>query len=253
MKSISAISLLAVACDAITFTTNTAIACNGNGNNGNDPFDNLDITVKCNDRHSLHCAFGDTAVILGTVEAIESFSNSVDVTLTTCVLNYYCPKDEENTRSAGSLCDDWLVPIDNQTCGEVGLYAVNNEKVVIPEATFPSSWSWLVTVKIGLEAEDECSSTAETTTATTTSENESGSSQQQEEQYQMSYSMLGIASIAIMGVAGKYASRRVRRGDDDDDQVSYEDCRNSDRSHAHVAQSLAQYLEMTDTDTTTVV
>ena len=74
------------------------------------------------------------------------------------------------------------------------MYTVSGEEV-IPEADIPSRWSWLVTVKIGVV--EECQ--VET----------SGS-------YQMSYSMFGIASIAIMGAA--YAIRKKRDADGCDDE-----------------------------------
>mmetsp|Transcript_34846 Transcript_34846/g.74278 ORF Transcript_34846/g.74278 Transcript_34846/m.74278 type:complete len:227 (-) Transcript_34846:193-873(-) len=217
-KSISAVSLLAASLTtpsvgAISFSFNAA-ACGGG------LFENVDISVTCNGRSSLHCGFGDTAEVLGTVEATSDFSNS-DVTLTACLLNYYCPADEENALSAGALCD-WLVPIDdgNQTCGEAGTYAVNSE-VVVPDAKIPSRWSYLATVKIGVEG--DCRADGATSSSS-----------------QMTYySALGVWSLVVAGAAA--CAVRKKHGDieHEDDQVGAE-C-DGDRG----CERASPYVEMT--------
>ncbi|KAL7534611.1 hypothetical protein ACHAXR_008463 [Thalassiosira sp. AJA248-18] len=190
MNALSALSLLLAALttpsvSAINFDVNTAGAgCDG------DPFDNADIDVSCNNGGD--CGFGDTAVVDGTIEAVSTFSPDSEVTLKACIWSVYCPADA--TRDAGTLCGNWLTPTENQTCGEMGMYDVTREEV-IPEASIPPSWLWLVTVTIGVSA-DEC---------------DVGGS------YGMAYSMAGLASLAIVGAA--YAARK-RRGDNDDEKLS---------------------------------
>lgn len=179
MKSISAISLLAASLATpsvahVGFQVDT-IGCDG------DPFYGLDLTVTCDGNKSPKCLFGDTASIDGTVEAVTSFSNS-NVTIKACVWGY-CPAD--NIRSAGSLCDDWLTPIDNQTCGEIGLYTVTGEEI-IPEADITNSWSWLVKIIIGFEMECEAEATSY--------------------QQSVSYSMMGAIIGTVFGAA--YAARK---------------------------------------------
>jgi hypothetical protein len=70
---------------------------------------------------------------------LTSFSDD-SVTVKTCLMGW-CPT--YNVQSSGTLCRNWLTPIDNQTCGEEGVYAVYDQ-VVIPEADVRDGWSWLV-------------------------------------------------------------------------------------------------------------
>ena len=39
------------------------------------------------------------------------------------------------------LCNDWMDPLDNVTCGEAGLYGVNST-TSIPTADISNGWSW---------------------------------------------------------------------------------------------------------------
>ncbi|KAL7536510.1 hypothetical protein ACHAXR_007210 [Thalassiosira sp. AJA248-18] len=203
MKSISAISLLATSL-AITsvnadigFKINTA-TCDG------DPFTDLDIDITCYGYNRRNCLFGDVAIIEGQVEAITSFDNSTEMIFKACIWGH-CP--EENIRSAGSLCGDWLTPIENQTCGEAGMYNVSNTEVIIPEADIPNSWSWLVKVIIGVEQECEAGGT---NTESTNAYSYDG----------MTYSMMGALIGTAFGIS--YAARSRMEcdggyGDDDED------------------------------------
>jgi len=198
MKSLSASSILlasallsaapSAAVSAISFSVDTA-TCDG------DPFANLDLDVTCSG--SSTCGFGDTATVSGTVEAVSAFGNS-NVVIKACILtDTYCP--EKYKRNAGTLCDDWLAPTSGQACGETGMYSISASET-IPEADVSNALSWLVTVKIGME--DECEVEAEA---------EADSS------YQMSYSTVGLAALALGGAA--LASRRRRRlGRDGEDE-----------------------------------
>lgn len=123
------------------------------------------------------------------MEATSAFSNS-NVVLSACILDTFCP--EQYVRSAGSLCDNWLTPMDGQDCGDVGMYEISAEEK-IPEADVSSSWSWMVTVKIGME--DECEAEASS--------------------YQMGYSAIGLVSLAL---GATFAARKRRGADERDDE-----------------------------------
>lgn len=159
MKPISAISILAATSSLTTtpatvnadinFEINTA-TCNS------DPFYNMDVTVTCeNGENAPGCLFGDDALVEGIIEAYSPFNQNSNVTFKACIWNY-CPAD--NIRSAGTLCGDWLTPIDNQTCGEVGLYSVNHAEI-IPGSDMPNSWSWMVRA-VNVVEDNDCSSSS---------------------------------------------------------------------------------------------
>eukprot|EP00584_Thalassiosira_punctigera_P006462 CAMPEP_0172534674 /NCGR_PEP_ID=MMETSP1067-20121228/6949_1 /TAXON_ID=265564 ORGANISM="Thalassiosira punctigera, Strain Tpunct2005C2" /NCGR_SAMPLE_ID=MMETSP1067 /ASSEMBLY_ACC=CAM_ASM_000444 /LENGTH=210 /DNA_ID=CAMNT_0013319489 /DNA_START=1 /DNA_END=633 /DNA_ORIENTATION=+ len=199
MKSI-AISLLAATLaklsDAsVKFQFDTA-TCDG------DLFYDLDIAVTCDGADKPNCLFGDEATIEGTVEALNSFSDE-NVTFKACLWGY-CPED--NIRSAGTLCDNFLMPMENQTCGDAGIYAVYNTEI-IPSADIPNSWSWLVKIIIGVGV-GECEAEA------------SGSSYQMA--HGVTYSMMGALIGTAFGAA--YAARnKLICTDGEDDERAADD------------------------------
>ena len=193
---------------AMSFDFSTA-TCDG------EPFDNLDIAMTCNGAASSSCTFGDTVSIDGSVEAVSDFSDT-EMTFKACVMGY-CPSD--NVRSAGTLCANWLVPVGNQTCGEAGMYDVTGTEI-IPDADISDSFSWLVTVHIGID--DECTAEGSAAygssdgTSSSGSSSSSGGSGNTKGEYTMSYSMMG----AIFGTAfGAAVAGRNRCLEEDD----YED------------------------------
>lgn len=149
----AAVATLPATISAVSFHFNTASSCRNNNNGdggGGDPFTNVNITVSCgvnnNNTTSSKCLFGDVASITGTVEATRTFDNS-ELTYKACVWKY-CP--QSTTRSAGTLCDDWLIPIEeDQACGDAGLYSISRTET-IPEADISNSLSWLVTLNVGI-------------------------------------------------------------------------------------------------------
>lgn len=165
-KSISSICCLLVAVvatmpaaiSAVSFRFSTASCRNGD----DDPFTNVNITVSCDGNHnSSGCLFGDVASIEGTVEATRSFDDSA-MEYKACVWKY-CPQN--TIHSAGTLCEDWLTPIEDQTCGDPGLYSISRTET-IPEADVGNSLSWLVTVNVGVSDDTSCNHTRATATAT---------------------------------------------------------------------------------------
>lgn len=199
-SSISALSLLLVALattttsvSAIKFQFNTA-SCDG------DPFNDLDIDVTCDGDASPDCLFGDVAIIDGTVEAVQNFTNS-QLTFKACMWGY-CPED--NIRTSGYLCN-WLTPIENQTCGLMGMYNVTGSEV-IPVADITDRYSWLVTVKIGIEEECTAEGTSDESNTSYTS-------------YRMNYSMMG----AVFGVAfgAAVVARKKCQGEEEDEDYSH--------------------------------
>ena len=122
----------------------------------------------------------------------------------------YCPAD--NVRSTGYLCGNsrgWLTPLDNQTCGEPGLYNISKSEI-IPESDVPDSWSWLVTVKLGNDEVCEADGTSAMSMASnylsgvgggggrsSSSEGSSGGTGGGDGSHHVSYSMMG----AIFGTA----------------------------------------------------
>lgn len=131
-----------------------------------------------------------------------SIFNNNNVTLKACIFTY-CP--QENTRSSGALCDDWLVPTGNQTCGEEGPYNISGREY-IPEADIPDTLSWLVGIHIGVD-QDECQA--------------SGGGESVDEE-PMSYSMMGAIFGTAFGaiVAGRRRCQEDEYEDDDYDDAS---------------------------------
>ncbi|KAL9188907.1 hypothetical protein ACHAXT_011397 [Thalassiosira profunda] len=179
-------ALAAPSASALNFEV-TAASCDG------DPFTDLAFDATCPDGDAApNCSFDDTVSIDGTVKAIGAFSDA-NMILKSCVMNYYCPS--KNDQAAGML-SDWLTPLDGQEFGQAGTYQVTGSGQ-IPPADIPNSWSGLVTVRIG--PEDECE--VETTSS-----------------YQMvSFSFVGLASLAVAGAACA-AKRRQHRADGDIDE-----------------------------------
>lgn len=118
-----------------------------------DPFEDMTITVLCDGTSS--CTFGDTAVISGQLTAIDEFSNN-RVTIKACAAGI-CP--ESYTKNVGKLCD-WLMPLDDQNCGEIGDYEISDTIKIPSEKNVPTGsalLSKLVTVKVTIGEDDECS------------------------------------------------------------------------------------------------
>lgn len=212
MSSRSIISLLSTASSLLLATTTpvadaavgitiSTATCDG------DPFTDLNLDIYCTQSNNApDCLFGDTATIDGQVEAIADFENA-NLTLKACI-GWYCP--EENIRSAGSLCDDWLTPVDeNVTCGEAGLYNVSNYEL-IPEADIPDSWSWLLKVSIGID--QECEASGDTEEIVTNAN----------PYYGMTYSMLGALIGTAFGISYAAKQRLICNGEDLDEEY-YDD------------------------------
>ncbi|KAL7536511.1 hypothetical protein ACHAXR_007211 [Thalassiosira sp. AJA248-18] len=201
MKSTSTAPLLlaaALACSmpssasAISWSLSSS-SCDGS------PFSTSGIKVQCNGSSS--CGLGDTAIVSGTMTASRSFDDDSHVTLQACVSSY-CP--EVASKGAGNLCDDWVSPTGGQNCGESGTYSVYHTEDIPDSSDVPSGLTWfvqsMITVNMKVGDEEECQGTGG---------------------YQMSYSMFGIASLAIVGAA--YAARKRRCGGDaekDDEKKS---------------------------------
>ena len=134
-----------VTCDGSPFTTNY-----------------LDITCSTHGKSSSHCTLGDTATITGNLTAFTTFDSTAYVILQPCIKTHvkdyeYCPK--KYAYSAGGVCEEWLTPSYNE-CGQPDEYMVDYS-VQIPNK-LPKSLSWLssmshvVTVKVQMLQEDEC-------------------------------------------------------------------------------------------------
>lgn len=102
-------------------------------------------------------------------------------------------------KSGGNVCD-WLTHKNGKDCGTEGSYTVSYTEYIPSQDKIPSSLNWLVgsavTVKVIVGEEEECSATADNA-------------------YRMSYSMLGMAIVALVG-ARACTKKRDRRDDDDD-------------------------------------
>jgi len=167
------------------------------------PFSSLKVAVTCNGGSS-SCGLGDTATVAGTLTATDYFDNS-DVTLHACVVGY-CPGIAK--RGGGKICDDWLTPVGDQAeCGDPGKYAIGHTEEIPDENDIPSGFWWFVkstvTVNMKVGGEEECGAKAANAYS------------------MMSYSMAGMASLAMIGAAA-YAARKIRYSADrsDDDQTS---------------------------------
>ena len=188
LPTIIILATLISSVNGITWRFSSASCADGN------PFQNNNIKVTC--QGSTHCELGDTAVVSGTLMARTSFSDS-KVTMQACALGYYCP--EEAVKSGGNVCD-WLTHKNGKDCGTEGSYTVSYTEYIPSQDKIPSSLNWLVgsavTVKVIVGEEEECSATADNA-------------------YRMSYSMLGMAIVALVG-ARACAKKRNSRDDDDD-------------------------------------
>lgn len=169
------------------------------------PFYDVDVSITCDGSDvstSSGYSFGSTAIFQGTVETLHNFTDT-EIIFKACLWSY-CPA--ENTRSAGMLCGDgWLIPIENQTCGEIGLYNITGEEN-IPNADITDKYNWLVTAKIGVEEECEQGKGSYTSEEST--------------EYHMSYSMMGAIAGVIMD-SGLIVCKSCDGDDDYDDDQSF--------------------------------
>ncbi len=131
--------------------------------------------------------------------ATDTFSNS-DVTLQACVVGY-CP--EIASKNGGKLCDEWLTATEGQECGEPGAYSISHTEEIPSDEQITESMWWFVkstvTVNMIVGDEEECDAQADNA-------------------YNMSYSMVGMASVVLCAAA--YASnkkRRSRSGNNDEE------------------------------------
>ena len=135
--------------------------------------------------------------------ATNSFDDN-DVTLQACVA-FYCP--EIASIGAGSLCDDWLTPTSNQDCGEPGTYDVYHTEDIPEYDDIPSALWWFVrsavSVKMMVGNDEECDGQADNS-------------------YSMSHSMVGFASLAMVGAAvySSWKKRRSGDGGSEDEKIS---------------------------------
>ena len=195
MKSLS--TLLSVASLATAPSSVSALRWKLKGSScDGSPFKNVNIGVTCNGSSS--CGLGDTATVSGTVYAKNAFDDDAQVNLQACIVSsYWCPK--EASKDAGSICD-WLTATDNQSCGQVGNYAVSwTEDIPSSDQVSGSMYSFaksLVIIVMKVGDEEECEADAD------------GSN--------MSYSAIGLASLALIGAA--YAAKKRRRDGDNDDE-----------------------------------
>jgi hypothetical protein len=125
-------------------------------------FDYLDTTITCTrgdddggggTSSSPKCHFGDIATITGTVEALYNFTSNTQLSSKTCSIwgTNNCPVAD----NVGSLCTNWLIPIENQTCGWPGLYGISGTES-IPYSDLHDSLSWMVSVTISINDDDDC-------------------------------------------------------------------------------------------------
>jgi hypothetical protein len=146
----------------------------------------------------------------------------------------YCPQN--TIHSAGTLCDDWLTPIEDQTCGDPGLYSISRTET-IPEADVGNSLSWLVTVYVGVSDDTSCNHTsaAAATTAvaaaaktevspsfgSTSSEKSKsgGGGRRGKGGSYMSYSLMGAIFGTAFGTVLATRKRCNEREDYDDDEL----------------------------------
>lgn len=183
------------AVSAISWSMGTS-SCDGN------PFENLTISITCD--NSTTCDLGDTAVVSGSLAASGTFSNS-NVTLRPCIyMTSYCPEDAST--SAGTLCGDWLDPLDGQSCGQAGAYAVSYSQDIPSSDNVPSGMSYLLSSVITVHMEvygddDECTVVADNMT-----------------QMSMSYSMAGMILIgaAAYSVAKRWNQRKAEEEGEED-------------------------------------
>ena len=139
---------------------------------------------------------GDTATVSGSVYASSAFDADSEMTLQVCVASI-CP--DVASKSGGKVCD-WLTATDGQDCGEVGTYTVSHEEDIPSSDDIPSTYQWLISssakVKVSVD-DDECS------------QNNSGWSS-------MSFSMAGMAMLALVG-AGVCAKKKRHKDESSDD------------------------------------
>jgi hypothetical protein len=159
-------------------------SCNG------DYFKDLDVDVTCDGEGD--CLFGDTTIIEGTVEAIDNFTDA-ELSLTPCLISY-CPA--ENVQSAGTLCSDWLIPIENQTCGWPGMYNVTGTEI-IPDSDVGDSLSGLVHIYISIV--EEC------VKASASSDSDSSGG------YTINYSMMGAMVGTAFGLCAFIARGKAQK------------------------------------------
>ncbi|KAL7536512.1 hypothetical protein ACHAXR_007212 [Thalassiosira sp. AJA248-18] len=211
-KHISTLSLLIAALSVPSTTAMMWQLDTFQCDNDSDPFD-IDITVLCDDTTS--CAFGDTAVVSGDLTAYDDFTNN-HVTLKACVAGV-CPT--AYTKTAGKLCD-FLTPVGNQTCGEMGDYEINDEIKMPKEKDVPSGsalLSSMITIKIEIGEDDACESSAGTITSSYQMESititRSMNGSNENKAYPTSEMFVFLALFAIVAVTAMYASgiRRRRR------------------------------------------
>lgn len=224
---VAMVAAMPAAISAVSLRVNTAGCMDAD----DDPFTNVNITISCgnNKNNSSKCLFGDVASISGTVQAIRSFDNSA-MTYKACVWKY-CP--QSTIRSAGSLCDDWLSPMEDQTCGDPGLYSITLTEMIPETDDIGNSLSWLVTLNFGVN-ETSCNQTD--TRAATTEDSPSYSSTSSERSKSgggqrlqggeggsfISYSLMGaIFGIAFGTVLA--ARKRCNEPEDYDDDELFEE------------------------------
>lgn len=221
------IATMPAAISAVSLRVNTAGCRNG----GDDPFSNVNITISCgnNQNNSSKCLFGDMAIISGTVEAIRSFENSA-MTYKACVWKY-CPRS--TIRSAGSLCDDWLSPMEDQKCGDPGLYSITLTEMIPETDNIGNSLSWLVTMNFGIN-ETSCNQTDTRSAATeaspsfgSTSSEKSKSRvgqrlQGREGESFISYSLMGAIFGTVFGTV-LAARKRCNEPEDYEDDELFEE------------------------------
>ena len=183
-------------------------------------FSEDNVNVTCNG--STSCSLGDVATVNGALEVYSDFDAYSVVTMQLCfVMGTVCPGSA--SRSGDTICE-WLTATDGQTCGEAGNYTVYHLEDIPSAEDIPYTWQqWLVqntaTVKVSVDSEEECVVEVETVSPTSTPSTVSPTSTPSvaADAYEMSYSMAGMAMVALVGAAA-YAKKRSgsKNGREDD-------------------------------------
>ena len=227
MKSTRILSLLVTAfsttlqpVSAVKWKFDSAkVTCDDSGD-AVDPFTHVVITGKCTQKygsteHTVQCKIGDTPDITGRLTATRAFSNN-QVVVKPC-LSGYCSKSD--MRVDGRVCD-WIVPIEDQDCGEAGAYQFDYS-MMLPD-NVPTGMGWLfnkLTVNVHVE-DSECNET-------------------KDERYRMPNPIVSFGVVAGFAAALCREKRRRRREEDDDDDDDDDETYYDEESYVEMGSPIA--------------
>jgi hypothetical protein len=197
-------------------------------------FDYLDTTTTCTrgdnvgESSSPKCHFGDIVTITGTVEALYNFTSNIELSSKTCSRIWgtnNCPAAE----NVGSLCsttsttNNWLIPIENQTCGWPGLYGISGTES-IPYSDLHDSLSWMVSVTISIVDDDDDCVDYDTLQQYHYSKSNNEDNEQQEEESSNFWFMGAIFGTAFGAIlVRKNVHRRCAGIDEDGNYIYFDD------------------------------